>query len=624
MHSKVIVAALVVGLGLGFNGVKNNAKMVAQPVVENDVCDTCEHVEHAQRTLQPKKVAASQSVRPDLFITRARTNSVSSGGSNWYTFTAPFDGKFWFESSDNGSMDPIAQIYLGLGTNYGTVPINEGNRDDANGRNFRFALELDCAETVYIQVRDYYNNSGSYKIKASHNHVFDDRTGYYSNTAHREFCRCGYNRLVNLEIDDQFSGHGRNMVHCSICDKWIDLIPAEHSHSYSRYACYDNGLHWRICDCGSAYLTAHTFDAVYTIGNYQVKHCSGCNAWVEVSAPHTHSYTYSHEYYNEARHKNVCSCGSYQTQEHTFDSYSPYGHGHNDMIHCSVCNANIELGVVSLSNSVSGSIASNDAKWLMFQPQSAGSYSISLAGSYNMYMEFYFGNYPTSMYSSFTTENIGRVTYSRSYSAGEIAFIRVRSANWSAVNFTVSAAQSHTHNYNQLVNYGHTQNHKLVCSCGAYTTQAHTFNTIETYTNTCHKLVCACGYYKLEQHTYDSFSPYGHGHNDMIHCSVCNATIEVTPMDLNTEYYNELDYDDGDWYFFEPSANGTYIFESLGTTDTYGQLYIGDYPAGTPLPNDDGGEGDNFRITASLVAGQRAFLKVTGDPDPYRVRVTRA
>ena len=451
MHSKVIIAALVFGLGVGLNvGVKNNAS-ASHGLVKDENCDVVEHVEcdhdheheHVyQKNLQINRAPASSTVRPDLFITRSRTGSFN-GSATWYTFTAPFEGRFWFESTSS-NVDPIAQIYLGPNTSYSTVSVDAGNRDDisSSNRNFRFALDMHTAETYYIQVREYYNRTGSYTIRAYHNHDYTYRSTYYTSTTHKKFCSCGEYTTASLNVDDTMNGHGRNMVHCANCDTWIDLIPSDHTHSYSTCSYSSQNYHRWICDCGATYLAAHSYDSTYNIGDYQVKHCSVCNAWVEVLRPHTHSYTNSYTYANDGKHNAVCSCGQSIKQVHTFDSYLPYGHGHNDMIHCSKCNANVELGVLTPGSTLSGSIPNDGAKWHIFKPESSGSFTFSLASSSDARMDFYYGQYPTSITDTFHTENIGRVSFTRTVNGGENVFIRVTENNWGSASYSLSVTAS--------------------------------------------------------------------------------------------------------------------------------------------------------------------------------------
>ena len=63
------------------------------------------------------------------------------------------------------------------------------------------------------------------------------------------------------------------------------------------------------------------------------------------------------------------------------------------------------------------------------------------------------------------------------------------------------------------------------------------------------------------------------------------------------------------WYKFTPTICKDYTFFTTGSTDTYGELYQGSTLLQT---NDDGGEGNNFSITRSLVPGTEYRLKVRG------------
>ena len=632
MHSKVIITALIFGLAVGFTSGGMNDVKATKSLAKNDVCDVVEPAGKALRSLQPRKAAAaSTTVRPDLFITRSRTDTFNSGG-DWYTFTAPFSGRFWFQSTSS-NVDPIAQIYLGKGTSYGTVSPDAGNRDDisTSDRNFRFALDMTCGTTYYILVTEYYGRSGSYTISASHSHDYTYRATYYSSYSHRRFCSCGAFEYATLNVDDEFSGHGRNMVHCSVCDTWIDLIPSGHTHSYSWCSYVNQNSHRYICDCGNSYTTSHSFDAVYNIGDYQVKHCSGCNAWIEVYNPHVHSFTYSYDTYNDGMHRAYCSCGQSTLQQHTFNEYIEIGHGHNGMIRCSQCDAYVEPDVLTTSNSSSGYIAANNAKWHIFKPATAGSYTFRLTGTSSYtYMEFYLGNYPTSMLTSFTTENIGAVSYTRTVNENQAIFVRVRGNNWASTNYTLTVTPAHTHNYNQLVDYDNYTYHKLVCSCGDYILEPHVYDTIEPYNKGFHRVTCACGRSVVDEyeHTFCSFLPYGHGHNDMIICADCGAGIEVTQMYLNGSYQDSVAAYDADWFFFVAEEDGTYLFETTGDYDPCCDVYVGNYPVGNGSYFDDEGQADNFMFTWDLEIGDKIFLRVRGydwykDVNDYTLTVTK-
>ena len=317
----------------------------------------------------------------------------------------------------------------------------------------------------------------------------------------------------------------------------------------------------------------------------------------DVRATHTHSYNYSYEYLNDGRHKAYCSCGAYTNQEHVFDGFYPYGHGHNDMIHCALCNTNIETPPIYCGQSVSESFASGEAKWHLFVPQETGTYTFETTGSSDTYGELYVGEYPTirTTYNDDggTNRNF-KITYN--LTQGQNVFLRVRGWNWNAATYNLTV--KHVHNYNQ----------------------------IQQYNNAFHKKVCQCGAYITEEHHFSAYLPYGHGHNDLIYCEDCGATVECARLEgypLN----GYIDVDNANWYLFICQESGTYTFETTGSTDTYGTLYVGDYPTGTPIEDDDSGENSNFKITQYLECGELAFLRVSGYDwyyvGNYTVNVTR-
>ena len=62
------------------------------------------------------------------------------------------------------------------------------------------------------------------------------------------------------------------------------------------------------------------------------------------------------------------------------------------------------------------------------------------------------------------------------------------------------------------------------------------------------------------------------------------------------------------YYSITPGADGDYIFESAGSQDTYITLY--DASWNTLKYDDDGGEGNNFRLSAELKAGTTYYVGV--------------
>jgi hypothetical protein len=66
----------------------------------------------------------------------------------------------------------------------------------------------------------------------------------------------------------------------------------------------------------------------------------------------------------------------------------------------------------------------------------------------------------------------------------------------------------------------------------------------------------------------------------------------------------------GEYVYFEFTAteSKTYTFQSNGSYDTYGYLYNSNQSQLSS--NDDSGDGNNFKITRSMSAGETVYLKV--------------
>ena len=70
--------------------------------------------------------------------------------------------------------------------------------------------------------------------------------------------------------------------------------------------------------------------------------------------------------------------------------------------------------------------------------------------------------------------------------------------------------------------------------------------------------------------------------------------------------------DDTDIFEFEVLKDGLYIFESYGTTDTYAVLSNKTNPDTAIKTDDNSGIDNNFRLSATLEAGNTYYLKVNG------------
>ena len=83
----------------------------------------------------------------------------------------------------------------------------------------------------------------------------------------------------------------------------------------------------------------------------------------------------------------------------------------------------------------------------------------------------------------------------------------------------------------------------------------------------------------------------------------------ATPVDLGSSTDGSLSEGDEDLFVIEMSDSGTLTVYTTGSTDTYG--FIFDSSGNVLAENDDGGEGWNFRVSASVSAGTY-YIQVGG------------
>ena len=283
---------------------------------------------------------------------------------------------------------------------------------------------------------------------------------------------------------------------------------------------------------------------------------------------HTHVYNYSYTPSNDGKHYANCNCGASTLQEHVFDAYYPNGHGHNDMLHCALCDTNVWMTALQSGFDYSDSFTSQAARWYYFMPVTSGTYVFETTGSTDTYGELYLGNYPTTR-TTYNDDGGANTNFRISIylTAWQNVFLRVRGFAWGATNYTLTVRSGHTHNYNQLVNYD-AQAHRRVCSCGDYISEPHAFNTYQAYNNVDHKKTCVCGRYVLEEHTFSDYFPYGHGHNDLIYCSECQNSVECKRLEQGISYNEYVSAGNANWYIFIAQEQGTYVFETTGNADT--------------------------------------------------------
>lgn len=90
---------------------------------------------------------------------------------------------------------------------------------------------------------------------------------------------------------------------------------------------------------------------------------------------------------------------------------------------------------------------------------------------------------------------------------------------------------------------------------------------------------------------------------------------KVTQMSLTSKYTRELGTGDCYWFVFTAPQNATYIFETTGSTDTYGEIFsqiVSGRKIDNRIDSNDDGEGNNFRISYTMNKGEVVFLRVTG------------
>ena len=329
---------------------------------------------------------------------------------------------------------------------------------------------------------------------------------------------------------------------------------------------------------------------------------------------HTHVYNYSYTPSNDGKHYANCNCGASTLQEHVFDAYYPNGHGHNDMLHCALCDTNVWMTALQSGFDYPDSFTSQAARWYYFMPVTSGTYVFETTGSTDTYGELYLGNYPTTR-TTYNDDGGANTNFRISIylTAWQNVFLRVRGFAWGAATYSLSVTEYHEHDYSIIEDYNES-NHKEICSiCGDTRIRPHAYNIVASYNNAYHTMKCACGRTSARaEHTYCEYLPYGHGHNDLIRCSVCQNNIECARLEQGYSYSNSVYSGNAKWYIFIPQTSGTYTFETTGSSDTYGELYLGDYPTTRTTYNDDGGVNLNFRITRNLVCGEPAFLRVRG------------
>lgn len=621
MHSKVIIASLVFGMTVGLGGSLVKSSRISQSRTEDTVCNCHEHHEHAhehERASLKKKEAVrsggtSSGDARGLFLTRPNKSATFTGGDeHWYKFTAPYSGTFVFETS--GSMDTEAGLYLTMNSTSYLKP----GYDEGEDYNFKLSYWINKGETYYLKVWEYDGYAGNYQIWVAHTHDYTNPV-YYSNYTHKMMCNCGAYQSKTLVVDNYMNGHGHEMIHCSDCDSWIEVIPSPHTHSYNQYIYNSNNYHRKMCSCGYNYLLAHTFDqSIYVPeDNVDVKHCSVCDAWMEFN--HVHSYSYQST--GTAKHIGTCSCGATVTSNHTLTRFEEFnGHGINGYAWCDICDTSVACLGIYDGGSSSYYVAQNEQRGYVFEAPDSDSYVFeSEHTSGDPYLDIYNLNQDNSLsYYDHADDEKGNRDFTKTIylEAGERLVLMVHGWSYNAVTFTLFAHRSHVHSFGQWTYYNSTM-HRRTCSCGTSEEQPHSFTIVEPYNDAYHKVSCICGASRLEQHTFDAYYPYGHGHNDMCFCTRCQQNIEFYPIYNGGSYEASLNDFDAKWFVFTAPENGTYEFRTSGDYDTVGYLYDEEYPTTPVLTDNNSGFDYNFMFTYTMIAGQTVFVKVVDIDESY-------
>ena len=92
-----------------------------------------------------------------------------------------------------------------------------------------------------------------------------------------------------------------------------------------------------------------------------------------------------------------------------------------------------------------------------------------------------------------------------------------------------------------------------------------------------------------------------------------NDSTVATTIALHSKTNGSINYStDEDWFAFTPTASGSYLFYTTGSTDTKGTLYNS---SETQLKVNNNGSinGSNFALAYSLTAGQTYYIKVSNN-----------
>lgn len=682
MHSKVIVASLVLALAAGFSGslMKNTTKALAAKQEnmiacnehdhEHEHCHDCEEHEHFEaqerneicalapsRTLNKKEVRTLLGAKY-LYLSRGLSETVN-GSAKWFVFTAPYEGQFNFYTT--GNMDTYGELRSSTASN---SSLYVSGSTGGSGNNFRISYDFYRGQTLYLKVYERNGNSGNATIYVSHTHRYT-QPAYPMGNQHRMFCTCGAYTTVTFTPDDYFSGHGHNMIHCSTCDNWIEL-PTSYPHTHYFYETYYNSSyqHVKVCACGYVEYASHTFDQIIRGPEYDEKHCSVCDAWVAVAHTHNynqlapysgtqhkkvcsacgsyilenHNYT-NYEYENMSLHRVSCACGNSYVSNHTFSYYDENGgHGVSGYMRCDSCDCGVPTYGIYDGGSAGYYYDDGDLRFFIFQAQESANYifeSTHEGGDPQVIVyDVNDDNYVTYYDEFYGEKGNGDFIFTRYMSAGQRILVGMHGYDYYVTgDYTLLVNKEHTHNYSQLVNYNYSQ-HRRVCSCGDSVLENHDFgNDYSFYSRGQHSRTCACGAVRYEEHQFTNFTPYnGHGLNGLFYCPLCDENIGVLGIYEGGESSYTLGQGEVMWYIFNPVDTDTYVFDCESDNDSYLEMYTYNHTTGQVTYvtyADDENPHNDFRGVFDLVADPNIsyLFKVREydrDPMDYDLRVYKA
>ncbi|MBQ8249019.1 MAG: zinc ribbon domain-containing protein [Clostridia bacterium] len=181
--------------------------------------------------------------------------------------------------------------------------------------------------------------------KLDHTHRYGSWSDNRDNSTHSRSCSCGDKETKAHSFDSgkvtkqpTTTATGIKTYTCPECgaektETIAKLEAAEHTHSYGSWM--DNGEynHTRTCSCGETETESHSFNygtitkqPTTNSTGIMTYNCLVCDATETEIIPkleaseHTHSYSDWFDNDNETTHSRSCSCGDFQSEEHTYDA----------------------------------------------------------------------------------------------------------------------------------------------------------------------------------------------------------------------------------------------------------------------------------------------------------------